>query len=280
MELLVTTDWLAKEMGASDLRIIDATWLLPGGDRNAAQEYEAGHIPGALFLDLDEIADKNSPIPNMLPPAEKFSSRMQSLGIGDGSRIVIYDSSPLASAARAWWMFNIFGAHGIALLDGGIAKWKAEGRELESGKPILRHRHFTSWMDDAGIRSKADILANLDSGAEQLLDARGAERFEGATPEPRADVEAGHIPRSLNLPHSAMFNQDGTWKQGDALRAAFVDAGVDLNRPLVTSCGSGMTAAVLLFGLKLLGKDDVALYDGSWTEWGSDPATPKETGKG
>ena len=166
MEQLVTTDWLAEEMGASDLRIIDATWLMPGGDRDARAEYEAEHIPGANFLDLDEIADSNSPFPNMLPPAEKFASRMQSLGIGDGSRIVLYDNSPFASATRAWWMFNIFGAHGVAILDGGIKKWKAEGRPVESGKAVLRHRHFTVWNDDSSVREKAAMLANLESGNE------------------------------------------------------------------------------------------------------------------
>ena len=279
MEQLVTTDWLAKEMGACDLRIIDATWLMPGGERNASREYLSGHIPGAVFMDIDEIADQNSSLPNMLPPAEKFSSRMQALGIGDGSRIVIYDNSPFASATRAWWMFGVFGAHAVALLDGGITKWKAEGRTLESGKPSLRHRHFTSWMDDGEVRDKAGMIANVESGAEQVLDARGAERFEGATPEPREEIEAGHIPGSMNLPYGALFNEDGTWKQGDELQAVFAAAGVDMDRPLVTTCGSGMTAAVLLFGLKLLGKEDVALYDGSWTEWGSDLATPKEKGK-
>ncbi|MEE9434948.1 MAG: 3-mercaptopyruvate sulfurtransferase [Sphingorhabdus sp.] len=278
MEQLVTTDWLAEEIGASDLRVIDATWLMPGGDRDAATEYQAGHIPGAVFLDLNEIADTNSSLPNMLPPAEKFASRMQSLGIGDGSRIVIYDASPFASAARAWWMFNMFGAHEVALLDGGIAKWKAEARELESGKPQLRHRHFTVWKDDGGVRSKDDMLANIESGAEQVIDARGAERFEGATPEPREGMGAGHIPGSSNLPYTMLLNEDGTWKQGDDLRAAFTNAGVDMDRPLVTSCGSGMTAAVLLFGLRLLGKEDVALYDGSWAEWGMDADTPKAQG--
>jgi thiosulfate/3-mercaptopyruvate sulfurtransferase len=278
MELLVTTEWLANEQGASDLRIVDATWFLPDSGRNAAAEYEGGHIAGAVFMDMDELTDSNSSLPNMLPPPEKFASRMQSLGLGDGSRIVVYDDSPFKSATRAHWMLTLFGAHDVAILDGGLAKWKAEGRPLETGKPVLRHRHFTVWKDGSAVRSKADMLANLHSKDAEVVDARGAERFAGTEPEPREGMAAGHIPGSHNLPFGALYNADGTWKRGDALTAAFSAAGVDLAKPMITTCGSGMTAAVVLFGARLTGKHDVALYDGSWSEWGMDIDTPKAQG--
>jgi thiosulfate/3-mercaptopyruvate sulfurtransferase len=277
MELLVTTDWLANELGASDLRIVDATKFMPDAGRNPAAEYEAGHIPGAVFMDLGELTDASNPIDNMLPPAEKFASRMQSLGLGDGSRVVLYDDSPLKSSARAWWMLTIFGAHEVAILDGGIAKWKAEGRPLETGKEALRHRHFTVWKDDKDVRTKADMLANLHSKAEQVVDARPADRFSGETPDPRGNAASGHIPGSVNIPHSSFFNVDGTWKSSDEIKAIFNDAGVDLSKPLVTTCGSGMTAAVVSFAAALAGAEKTALYDGSWTEWGADADTPKET---
>jgi thiosulfate/3-mercaptopyruvate sulfurtransferase len=279
MELLVTTEWLANELGASDLRIVDATCFMPDSGRNAAAEYEGGHIPGTVFMNLEELIDSNSSLPNTLPPAEKFASRMQSLGLGDGSRIVVYDDSPFKYAARAWWMLTLFGAHDVAILDGGIAKWKAEGRPLETGKPALRHRHFTVWKDDAAVRTKADMLANLYSKDAVVVDARGAGRFTGEEAEPRADMASGHIPGSRNLPFMNLYNADGTWKRGDDLITAFTEAGVDLTKPMITTCGSGVTAAVLLFGAHLTGKTDVALYDGSWSEWGMDPDTPKAAGE-
>jgi len=279
MEQLVSTEWLANELGASDLRLVDASMFLPSDNRNAAAEFEAEHIPGAVFMDLSEIVDSANPLPMMLSGAEKVASRMQSLGLGDGSRIVIYDNSPWKSAPRAWWMLSqVFGAHGVAVLDGGLAKWKAEGRALESGKPTIRHRHFTAWKNDKVVRDKAQMLANIDSKAEQVVDARGAARFTGEEADPRPNVGAGHIPGSRNLPYSSVYDADGTWKRGDELKAVFEGAGIDLAKPLIATCGSGLTASSIVFGAHLLGMENVALYDGSWSDWGSDPETPKATG--
>lgn len=278
MDALVSTEWLAGEIGAPDLRIVDATLVLPEAGRDPAAEFEAEHILGAVYFNLAELRDTNDPLPSMLPPAEKFASRMQALGLGDGSRIIVYDNSPWKTAARAWWMLKIFGSHDVAILDGGLPKWKAEGRALESGKPSVRHRHFTVWQDEKAARTKADMLANLGHEVNEVVDARSSSRFTGEEPETRAGVASGHIPGSKNLPYSRLFNADGTWKQGDSLRAAFTDAGVDLDKPMIATCGSGVTAAVVVFGAHLLGKTDVGLYDGSWSEWGADPSTPKATG--
>ncbi len=277
MDALVTTEWLAGELRASDLRIVDATYFLPADDRDPAADYERAHIPGAVFMNLAELADTSADLPMMLPTAEKFASRMQSLGLGDGSRIVLYDDSPLHTSARAWWMLRTFGAHDVAILDGGLAKWRAEGRDLASGKKQLRHRHFTVWADREGVRNLDQIKANIDSGAEQVIDARSAARFTGEQADPRPATHAGHIPGSKNLPYGALFDADGTWKQGDALRAAFEGAGVDVEKPTITTCGSGITAATLAFGLHLLG-NEAALYDGAWSEYGADRSTKKATG--
>jgi thiosulfate/3-mercaptopyruvate sulfurtransferase len=277
MDSLVSTEWLAQEMGAPDLRIIDASWHLDPA-RDAARDYEAAHIQGAVFMDLAGLADTTIDLPMMLPAPEKFASRMQSLGLGDGSRIVVYDNSDLNTATRAWWMLRLFGAHQIAILDGGLGKWIAEGRELAAGKEALRHRHFTVWRDDSHVRTKEQMVALLDSKAEQIVDARGPARFEGRDAEPRSGVDPGHIPGSRNLPMTSLFHSDSTWKTGDALRAAFADAGVDPAQPIAATCGSGITATSIAFGAHLLGNDNVAVYDGSWSEWGADKAMPKAIG--
>jgi thiosulfate/3-mercaptopyruvate sulfurtransferase len=279
MDSLVSTEWLAAELGAPDLKVIDATIFLASHGRDARAEFEAEHIPGAVFMDLDEIVDSDNPAPHMLPPEYKFASRMQSLGLGDGQRFVVYDNTPLHSAARAWWMLRVYGAHYVAILDGGLPKWKAEERPLESGKPRVRHAHFTASLDGNAVADKAFVSSILGSGEHQIADARSAARFAGEEAEPRAGLASGHIPGSRSLPQSELFNADNSFKQGEALRAAFAAAGIDLSKPLVTTCGSGVTAAVLLFGAHLLGKDDVKLYDGSWSEWGADPALPKEVGR-
>ncbi len=277
MDALVTTEWLAGELGARDLRIVDATYVDAATGRDAAAEYDAAHIPGAVFLDLATLRDTDAELPNTVPGPAKFASRMQALGLGDGCRIVLYDSSPWRTAARAWFLLRLFGVRDVAILDGGIAKWRAEGRDIAMGPETPRQRHFTVQPGEAQLRDLPAMKANLDSHAEQIVDARSAARFTGDESDPRAGVASGHMPGARNLPYGVLLNADGTWKRGDALRAAFEDAGVDLARPIVTTCGSGITAAVVAFGAHLLGTD-AALYDGSWSEWGADPSTPKALG--
>lgn len=277
MDALVSAQWLAGEIGARDLRIADCTWFLPGDGRDAQAEYLAGHIPGAVFLDLAEIADTATSLPMMLPGPEKFASRMGRLGLGDGTRIVLYDQSPHHTAARGWAMLRSFGISDVAILDGGREAWRAAGGTLASGEETARPRHITPRARGIGIRDLAQMKAVQAGGAEQILDARSPSRFAGAEPEPRAGVIPGHMPGSTNLHYARFFHPDGTWKQADELRAVFTDARVDLDRPIVATCGSGVTAAVIAFAAHLLGRE-VPIYDGSWAEWGGDPATPKETG--
>lgn len=276
MDSLVTTDWLAEHM--AEVRVVDATWFLPEHARDASAEFEAGHIPGAVFLDLATLKDPDTALPMMLPDAALFAERLGSIGIGTDDAVVLYDDSPLHSAARGWWMLRAFGARRVAVLDGGLAKWRGEGRVVESGQAAPSPRAFDATLDRSGLRTRSDVLTIVEGGDSQLVDARGPARFAGEEPEPRAGTEPGHIPGAINLPYPWLFERDGTWKHGESLRAAFADAGVDLSRPVVTTCGSGVTAAVLVFGAHLLGHE-LALYDGSWAEWGSDSSTPKAVGR-
>ncbi len=276
-ESLVSTDWLAANLDAPDLRVVDATYYLPMQGKSARAEYEARHIPGALFFDIDEIADETSSLPHMLPSPEKFAARMRKLGIGDGNRVVVYDSNNLMGSARVWWTLRVFGHKDSAVLDGGLAKWLAEGRPVNDDPPQPRERHFTARLDHSLVRDKEQILANLKSCREQVLDARSAGRFHAREPEVWPGRRSGHIPGSLNLPFLELIDPTAkTLLPADRLLAKFQAAGIDLAKPVVTSCGSGITAAVLAFALHLVGHRDVAVYDGSWAEWGLPGDTPVE----
>jgi len=278
-ENLVSTQWLAQRIDAPDIVIIDASYYLPDAGRNGRQEYDEQRIPGAVFFDIDEISDDTSGLPHTMPPAEKFSSRMRNMGIGDGMRVVVYDGAGLFSAARVWWMFRTFGHTDVAILDGGFPKWLAEELPVEDGPPLPRQpRHLTARFAASSVRDKQDILSAIGSGSPQIADARSPGRFSAAEPEPRAGMRGGHMPGSRNVHYKTLLNDDGTVKSTEAIAQVFEDAGIDLAKPVITSCGSGVTAAILTLGLTLTGHKANSLYDGSWVEWGSDPDTPVETG--
>ena len=266
---VVSTAWLDENLTAPDLRIIDASYYLAHEGLNPREEYERHHIPGAVFFDIDEIAESDSELPHMLPSPQKFSSRVRKLGLGDGLRFVVYDQRGVWSAPRVWWTFRYFGHRDVAILDGGLPKWMDEGRPVDEDAPRPKERHFTARMDSFMLRDKEQIQANLTSHREQVLDARPAARFNGEASEPRQGLRRGHIPLSLNLPSSRLMDDEGRClRSPDALRSLFEEAGVSFAKPVVTTCESGITAAILALGLELAGHKDVALYDGSWAEWG------------
>ncbi len=276
---LVSTDWLAAHFKDPDLRILDGTMFMAAEGRSGHAEYEAAHIPGARFFDIDDISDARSDLPHMAPPVEKFMSKLRAMGVGDGHQVVVYDAKGLFSAARVWWLFRLMGQDNIAVLDGGFPKWQAEGRPIEDMPPIIRDRHMTVRRQNQMVKDVTQVAAAAKLGDYEILDARSAARFRGDAPEPRSGLRAGHIPGSKNVPYTDLLNADMTMKEPDALRAVFAAAGVDMTKPVITSCGSGVTAAIINLALERIGKTDHALYDGSWTEWGAFPTLPVATGE-
>ena len=275
---LVSTDWLAAHLKDPDLRVLDASWYLPDAGRDGRAEYEAAHIPGARFFDIDEISDARSDLPHMAPPVEKFMSRMRAMGVGDGHQIVVYDGAGLFSAARVWWLFRLMGHRDVAVLDGGFPKWQAESRPVEDLAPVIKDRHLTVRFQNHLVRDVTQVSQASKLGQTQIVDARAAARFRGDAPEPREGLRAGHIPGSRNVPFGTLLNGDQTMKSPAETKAIFEAAGVDLAKPIITSCGSGITAAILALALERMGHDSWSLYDGSWAEWGMSPMVPVATG--
>ena len=277
MEPLVSTEWLAAKLGAPGLVVFDATMYLPNEAKNGRAEYEKTHIPGARYFDIDEIADPDTDLPHMVPSVGRFAKLLGALGVSDDSAVVFYDQKGLASAARGWWLMGLYGHDNAAVLDGGLPKWLAENRPTEAGEPAAAAPgRLTPSLRAARLRGVGDIRHNLDTGEEIVLDARAAGRFTASIPEPRPGLPGGHIPGSRSLPYTELLYPDFTFLPVEALRARFAQAGIDGSQPVVTSCGSGVTAAILTLGMRLAGLPDGALYDGSWTEWASRPDTPKE----
>ena len=265
---LVSTAWLAAHLKDPDLRILDASWYLPDMGRDARAEYDAAHIPGARYFDIDEISDSRSELPHMAPPVEKFISRMRAMGVGDGHQVVVYDGAGIFSAPRVWWLLRLMGKTDVAVLDGGFPKWQAEGRPVEDLPPVVRDRHITVQRQSHLVRDVTQVAAAAKLGDHVILDARSPGRFKGEEPEPRAGLRPGHIPGSMNMPYRNLLNADGTMKSPDVLRRLFADVGVDPAKPVITTCGSGVTAAIISLALEMIGHDRHSLYDGSWAEWG------------
>ncbi len=276
---LVSTDWLANHIKDPDLRILDASWYMPAMQRDAKAEYAAAHIPGARHFDIDEIADLRSDLPHMMPPVEKFLSRVRALGVGDGHQIVVYDGMGLFSAARVWWMFRLMGHSNIAVLDGGFPKWQADGHPVEDLPPVIRDRHMTVTRHAHMIKDVTQVAAASKLGDYEIIDARASERFRGDLPEAREGLRAGRIPNSKNVPFGQLLNEDGTMKSATDCADIFKAAGVNLDKPAILSCGSGVTATILALALERLGHDRHAVYDGSWTEWGMYSDLKVETGE-
>lgn len=276
---IVDTDWLADHLQSPDLIVLDGSWHLPTAGRDAKAEYLKEHIPGALFFDIDDLSDEKSDLPHMLPSTVKFASRMKKMGVGDGARIVVYDSTGIFSAARVWWTFRAMGHGDVAVLNGGLKKWKAEGRPLEDGPaPKRSERHYTPLQNTEIIRDLDDMKSLIAKGGAQIVDARPAGRFEGKDAEPRPGLRSGHMPGAKNIPSQALLNADGTFKSNDELAALFKAAGINVAKPVITTCGSGVTASMLALALAALGQTNAAVYDGSWAEWGQENGLPIETG--